>query len=647
MGKYWLLSYPKEKMLISIDQKIIGGKDTTIYQNIYKDKLSLNDKIILFISKEGAVKGEVEVSSDYIYNNNIIWPDKDNKEVYPHRRKISIIHINDDNNLLNIKDFYDKLDLLEKVRKQKLNLGSTFGNLIRGATPIEITENDYNLLSNKTSFSNQKFTFRLTQDDFNSCKKDAKKNYIGPVNNKFKNELLPDLNSALKAEFKNEFFWKKERLKSPYVSRPWTTAHFYVGHVWLGLASKKYNDPKEGLQFQFGIDKDGIFSYGIWLDKVALKNNRLEITNKILSNKLDFIKMLHSFNDDYYLENIKANEITEKDLIELYQSDVFWKLIKKLEIKDAIKLDTKIVNDIVETLYVLLPLYFWLIDKPNVLLVNNINNSMYNLDLYDTNFISEVERLIELKKQIIIQGPPGTSKTHFAIELAKKIGDKFPKIIQFHPSYSYENFVEGINIQSNGQFAPVQKIFLRMCNEAELSEKPLILIIDEINRGLIGKIFGELIIGLEYREDQEIDLPYSETTIRIPNNLIIIGTMNTADRSIALVDYALRRRFFFVDMVPDQNILLGWLTKNSDLDAAGKNKIIRIFNAINNNIREDLSLGENYQIGHTYYFVKNMDAMKIQWKYAILPLLQEYLFGDKTKIEKYKNDWNSIIESEI
>jgi MoxR-like ATPase len=269
-----------------------------------------------------------------------------------------------------------------------------------------------------------------------------------------------------------------------------------------------------------------------------------------------------------------------------------------------------------------------------------------DLSLYDDSFIEEIERLLESKKQLIFQGPPGTSKTHFAIQLAKKLEGKNPKLIQFHPSYSYENFVEGITIQSDGGFKPKSQIFLRKAEDArESPDKDVFLIIDEINRGLLGKIFGELIIGLEYREDQRFELPYSGDSITIPNNLVLFGTMNTADKSIALVDYALRRRFFFIEMMPNESILRGWLENNSALVDDVKERVVSLFNSINNQIKSDTSLGEDFQIGHTYYFVSDESKMETQWKYAIRPLLKEYYFGDSGKILPYEAFWDNYSNS--
>ena len=197
--------------------------------------------------------------------------------------------------------------------------------------------------------------------------------------------------------------------------------------------------------------------------------------------------------------------------------------------------------------------------------------SRYTLDqlMADTflaeDFLHEVESLLEHKGQIVFYGPPGTGKTwvarHFGrywVEASVDPGGKV-EILQFHPSYAYEEFVEGIRPASvegkDGRRElsyPIRKgRFLSICDDArEHPEQRFVLILDEINRGELPRIFGELLYALEYR-DESVTLPYSGEGLTIPKNLYLIGTMNTADRSIALVDHALRRRFHFIDLRPD------------------------------------------------------------------------------------------------
>nr|MDO8118010.1 AAA family ATPase [Candidatus Sigynarchaeota archaeon] len=215
------------------------------------------------------------------------------------------------------------------------------------------------------------------------------------------------------------------------------------------------------------------------------------------------------------------------------------------------------------------------------------------------------------------------------------------KMIQFHPEYTYENFVECLRITNkNGQtvLEPVPQIFRDSCKAAseslegsfnayheqhgippgnfrELDAQKHVLIIDEINRGDLSRIFGEAILGLEYR-DMSIKTMYFEpdNPLIIPNNLYIIGTMNSVDRSIALVDYALRRRFLFFNVCPSKEILEEWLDKNR---SQVKQEILQLFQEVNswieNRWKADPQSSENYKIGHTFFFHKDAITMRDEW----------------------------------
>jgi hypothetical protein len=198
--------------------------------------------------------------------------------------------------------------------------------------------------------------------------------------------------------------------------------------------------------------------------------------------------------------------------------------------------------------------------KPNTL------QDLIDKTAFTKESIEEIKILLDEKKQIIFYGPPGTSKTYFAREFASYFTGNINNvtIVQFHPSYSYEDFVEGIrpNLdtatgKSVGSFSIQPGVLKRLVQECRLhADQKFLLIIDEINRGNIPKIFGELLYLLEYR-DQKISLTYSprEERFSLPDNLYFIGTMNSADRAIAYIDYALRRRFYFRNFYPDYVIL--------------------------------------------------------------------------------------------
>jgi hypothetical protein len=246
------------------------------------------------------------------------------------------------------------------------------------------------------------------------------------------------------------------------------------------------------------------------------------------------------------------------------------------------------------------------------------------------------------------------------------------EVVTFHPALCYEDFIEGIRPESteNGLKYPVRPgIFKELCKRAEdeydkaMAEgrKPekFVLIIDEINRGNIPKIFGELITLLEKDKRKGGDnqmcctLPYSGKKFHVPENLYIIGTMNTADASIALIDVALRRRFSFVELMPDYDALIRNLgftdwnnieeeTKSGNLKALS----IKALKIINQRILEDERLGRDKQIGHSYLWnINNEEEARISWRYDIIPLLQEYLYGRYDEMARILNDGDKLIDS--
>lgn len=145
MVQYWILSYPRVNMKITIKRKLIGGNRNPTYERLYKEKLKIGDKIILYISKEYKIKGSATIAGNYFYDESIIWPPRKG-EIWPHRRKIEIEKVYDDREEPNIRDFYSRLDLLEKARRMNKNLGKAFGGIIRGVTPKPISKHDYLLL---------------------------------------------------------------------------------------------------------------------------------------------------------------------------------------------------------------------------------------------------------------------------------------------------------------------------------------------------------------------------------------------------------------------------------------------------------------------------------------------------------------------
>ena len=267
-----------------------------------------------------------------------------------------------------------------------------------------------------------------------------------------------------------------------------------------------------------------------------------------------------------------------------------------------------------------------------------LDDVFMNEEDYDT-----LVQLIRRKKNVILQGPPGVGKTYAAKRLAYSmmgVKDKERvKLVQFHQSYAYEDFVMGYRPTETG-FELRTGAFYNFCKQAEEdSEKDYFFIIDEINRGNLSKIFGELFMLIENdKRGMEIELLYADEKFCVPDNVYIIGMMNTADRSLAMLDYALRRRFAFFDMNPafetiqfkqyQENL------KNPQFDA-----LIDTIQALNVDIREDDMLGEGFVIGHSYFSnIVNITESELSniIEFEIIPLLKEYWFDDPSKVDIWK-----------
>ena len=260
----------------------------------------------------------------------------------------------------------------------------------------------------------------------------------------------------------------------------------------------------------------------------------------------------------------------------------------------------------------------------------------------------KLEKLIKDKKNIILQGSAGVGKSYAAKRLAYSIiGEKDNervKMIQFHQSYSYEDFIMGYRPKNETDgFELKEGVFYKFCEDARNDEgNDYFLIIDEINRGNISKIFGELFMLIENDkrgEEYALELVYKDDEkFFVPENLYIIGLMNTADRSLAMLDYALRRRFVFIDLEPAFNkpqFRKDLENKNIDKDLI--NKIIEKFIKLNETIKTDKTLGKGYAIGHSYFCNRknlNKEDYEDIINYEIAPTLREYWFDNEDKAEK-------------
>ena len=264
---------------------------------------------------------------------------------------------------------------------------------------------------------------------------------------------------------------------------------------------------------------------------------------------------------------------------------------------------------------------------------------------------AHLERLLTRlrdKKNLILQGPPGTGKSWLAKRLAfALIGEKDSEkvfAVQFHPSLSYEDFVRGFRPAGNGVLKVVDGVFLTAVRQAQdAQESQFVVVIEEINRGNPAQIFGELLTLLETDKrtpEEEIELPYADENgdrgVYLPDNLHVIGTMNLADRSLAMVDFALRRRFAFASLEPQINARWReWVVKERGIDDALVDDIATRVERLNDQIRTDRNLGRHFCIGHSFVTPAEPLASRTtrEWfrnvvETEIGPLLQEYWFDD-------------------
>ena len=249
--------------------------------------------------------------------------------------------------------------------------------------------------------------------------------------------------------------------------------------------------------------------------------------------------------------------------------------------------------------------------------------------------LQEIIALLDDRSQAIFYGPPGTGKTWVARELAKWLAGSEDRVelVQFHPSYAYEDFIEGWRPTEDGKFelkaGPLKRLAKKAADDPD--HQTFVLVIDEINRANLSKVLGELFFLFEYRRD-EVTLQYSEEKFSLPDNLKIIGTMNTADRSIALVDAALRRRFhfhpFFPDRPPIKGLLKRWLGEH-------RPELISVADLVDR--ANDLLEDRNMAIGPSHFMKKDLTDEKVQqiWRRTVIPFIEDQFFDEPLRVKQF------------
>ena len=278
---------------------------------------------------------------------------------------------------------------------------------------------------------------------------------------------------------------------------------------------------------------------------------------------------------------------------------------------------------------------------------NFLNDVYMSEDEYNT-----LVQLVSVKKNVILQGAPGVGKTFAARRLAYSMmgvqDSERVMMIQFHQSYSYEDFIMGYRPTENGGFILKKGPFYNFCKKAESdSDNDYFFIIDEINRGNLSKIFGELfmLIETDKREKVKLQLLYSDEKFSVPNNIYIIGMMNTADRSLAMLDYALRRRFAFYEMKPGFGSEK-FIKYRMNLNNPKFDRLINTVESLNTAIASDDSLGDGFKIGHSYFCnIKEITDARLSniVEYELIPMLKEYWFDEPAKVK----DWSNLLRSAI
>lgn len=456
------------------------------------------------------------------------------------------------------------------------------------------------------------------------------------------------------------------------IKKRWPTAEgAYYSYYWGAFYRRQMSKQTDAQLFVNMYES--VVRVGFYIGQQASKIDA-QFRQRVMAQREAFFKLLSDLNlvGDFVFERTLAEgkeevvRVRSAGDLEAWLETSQYNLLRSFAATDPVVQTPAFADKVFETLLRVFPVYLWAVADNYIEACDAFLSDVFPPEedndpepepYGEADFLAmthmlhgdmvELHEMLQEKRQAILYGPPGTGKTFVARALGRLLtglADPPPErmqVVQFHPAYSYEDFIEGIQPKSrqleDGRYVvdypPQSGVFKQFCQRAQqLGNAPCVFIIDEINRGNIARIFGELMLLLEYR-DQDVTLPYSGKRFRIPPNVYLIGTMNTADRSIAMVDFALRRRFHFFYFGADADLLARWWE--------GKPLPVPYLLTLYERLSQEAISDPDFAIGPSHFMDASLTEARLEriWRRSILPYLEEYYLDQRAKVDTWR--WDS------